>query len=184
MWSDFQGGETLFLQHVIFWVRIFHILASHLAPPTIWNQNWTTTSFKLHLSLSFLPLVSVLVGFSWFFRNPGFSEENIPGVGFLLRTYHPLSAVHWWSYPQIPEVFGAESRERERDTWSKCYATESALAGMADATECIGCVHEEACSMLRNVFIACTETSSFLQNAWSLCTYWEHARCYAMWVVE
>ena len=173
---------------VIWFFRVFFLCSSsmgHFLGGEFWNNFGVSPCCML--SLSFLPLVSVLVGLSWKFAPPEFSEENIPGVwgGLLLEPIIPGNGwTHWWIILKpLRFFFGPNHVTRNVTRPGPCYATESALAGMADATECIGCVHEEACSMLRNVFIVCTETSSFLQNAWILCT-WEHARCYAMWVVE
>ena len=56
-------------------------------------------------------------------------------------------------------------------THGPCYAT------------CLFLAHLQVWPMLRNVLVVCTETCSMLRIVLIVCT-WEHARCYAMWVVE
>ena len=129
--------------------------------------------------MSFLPLVSVLVGFSW--HSPQEFLKNFPaflGVGMdCLRTYHPLSAVHWPSNPwgfwgritfllfahmvhaalracflltllrNVLVVFMRKHARCFRMYWL------CALGKKLFPTECIDCVQFETCSMLRDVII-------------------------------
>ena len=122
---------------------------------TIWrNQNGTTTSFSCICPCLSCPLVSVLVGFSW--RHPWILKNwaatifSDPFGGW--HGWDVSSPVHWWIRVNPWGFWVGQNRVSLR-THGPCHAM---CLHMADAKECIGCVHVQACSMQRNLSIACT----------------------------